>query len=43
MGLNFDSVLANGVEFESMYTVSLFDNYEDLNYYPGYTSIEPVN
>lgn len=42
MGLNFDSVLANGVEFESMYTVSLFDNYEELNYYPGYTSIEPV-
>tara|TARA_X000000950_G_scaffold215103_1_gene258884 strand:+ start:40274 stop:42214 length:1941 start_codon:yes stop_codon:yes gene_type:complete len=42
MALNYDSILRYGVEFESMYTVSLFDNYKELNYYPGYTSIEPV-
>ena len=35
-------VLSKNIEFESIYTIPLWDNYEKMNYNPGYTTLHPV-
>lgn len=42
MGVNFSSVLTKHVEFESIYTIPVIDNYEALAYDPGYTDVYPT-
>ena len=42
LGLNFSSVISKGWEFDSLYTVPIVNNYNNLSYPPAYTSIEPV-
>lgn len=42
LNFSFISVISEGVEFGSNYTVPIIDNYEKLNYDPAYTDLHPV-
>jgi hypothetical protein len=42
LSLYLNSIINKGLEFESLYTYPLIDNYKNLNYNPAYTDLYPV-